>query len=74
MFADFDVNEQANVISILQFLQDGTKKITSFELHTKKYIGEISNEFLPLGPRLSPTKNQLAFFSNCNRLYLEYEE
>ncbi|PLR94644.1 S9 family peptidase [Bacillus sp. T33-2] len=70
MFADFDVNEKSNLISILQFLQDGTKKIRTYDLITREEIGEISNEYLPQGPRLSPNKNQLAFFSNNNPLYL----
>lgn len=70
MFSDFDVNEKSNVISILQFLQDGAKKITSYDLKTKNLIREISNEYLPLGPRLSPNEKCLAFFSGSNPIYL----
>jgi dipeptidyl aminopeptidase/acylaminoacyl peptidase len=70
MFVDFDVNEKSNVICILQFLRDGTKQITTYDLKTKKLIGVIGNEYLPLGPRLSPAKNLLAFFSKSNPLYL----
>lgn len=70
MFADFDVNQKINVISILQFSQDGTRKIISYDLATNRRIKDISNEYQPLGPRLSPNEGYLAFFDGINSLYL----
>ncbi|MDQ0878858.1 dipeptidyl aminopeptidase/acylaminoacyl peptidase [Paenibacillus sp. V4I3] len=70
MFTDFDVHEKSNVIAILQTSQDGTKKINTYDLETRQLTGEINNEYIPQGPRLSPSGKQLAFFTNDNPLFL----
>lgn len=70
MFIDFDVHEESNAISILESLQEGTKRISLFDLITKRTIREVSNEYQPFGTRLSPNGKRLAFSSLSNPLYV----
>lgn len=72
MFADFDIHIKSNTLSVLEFPLDGTKKINTLNLRTKKIISIIDNSYIPLGPRLASNGEQLIFFSNDGKLFLHH--
>jgi dipeptidyl aminopeptidase/acylaminoacyl peptidase len=64
MFADFDINTKSNTLAVLEYLSDGSKKITVTDIETKKTISEVGNSYISQGPRISPSGEELAFFGN----------